>query len=433
VIVSGYRQNVQRPWWLWRLSPYPKKRLATDLLLPLGYTAPEHVDAGSGADTARPVDLMLGQRSYPRRAARAPGVSMHHAYRPDLFEEAPEVGQLLERLELELGQRGLPTNGHVTDDHIGTMLTMKVDAMRYSTPTPAPGSRGSRVLLWLTPPVVPFADLSKHFTEDQLREAFGGHRYLAREHIYSINREVFETTGQFFRGTLDAGHRPIKVKDTEIVAREPGEAGEIAKFLLVALDAFLANDGADPRFNPRSGPTPRARRPNAPATVTDVIEVAMDIVAERREGWRLAALSVLRQINLVEYLGGSSKALSIAQCIRRIEAPANARAALYRIWGKTRLTKEPSPGTLYVIVSTSFRMTSHGETAIFLASADANQIPEDEFGGVWPMTLDPNKPKEALGGWANFSGVSTHEEALSDAGVSVVVPCDARVRGTAEI
>lgn len=246
-------------WWLWRLKPGPKRRLFDDLQLPASYLHEDRFD---------PEEIVPG--------TRVTGASMKHEFRPALADNRPTLFALLERLELELGQRGIQSDGFVRDQSFGAMRTMRLELVKLPYSGSAVGRQHStRYVYWLTPPVEQFADLKRHFDEAVLREALGP---LDRERRYQYfaNREVVERAGEYIVGSFTATHSVAQVEHLQLVvgghtalhsydpARGwPGgdvepDANEqdIANFLLVALDSFLEarGGGPDPRFNPRFNP-----------------------------------------------------------------------------------------------------------------------------------------------------------------------------------
>jgi len=226
-------------WWLWRLKPHPKKLLYRDLELPISYLAADRLDP---------------EETDP--ASRLTGASMSHSYRPRLIDERPTLGTLLEHLERELGQRKIQTDGFVRIEAVGAMRTLKIDLT-----TIVGRGRTTKRIYWLTPPVEQFLDAKKHLPDDTLRY---GAPALDRERRYTywINRDVFEASGEFLGGSLEATHRVINVQDTQKaidLMQEEGETNEVGNLILVALDAYLERGSPDSRFNPGGNPSGTGR------------------------------------------------------------------------------------------------------------------------------------------------------------------------------
>jgi hypothetical protein len=166
-------------------------------------------------------------------------------------------------------------------------------------------------------------------------------------------------------------------------------------------------------------------RANAAATVDDIIQIAMDTVEEKKPNWDGRALEILSQIGGSEYLGRRTarSRIAVAQCIRPLEGPEGTRQALYRLWGQTKLADQKRR---YVVVSTSKRWRTWGETAIFPSNEHATELAEEE--AAWPAAIAGKQ--EPFGGFANYS-VDSHREALQEIGITHVIPCGAVVMNPA--
>jgi hypothetical protein len=234
--------SAMRPWWFWRLSPAPKKRLS-ELELPWSYLQADRDD--EALDEAPPADATSHLRVSSQRWFGA----LRH-------------GMAL--IEAHMKSLGLPDDGHLEESPIGAMRALKITSLSGK---PMARRRTKRVW-WLTPPVEQFADLKPYFPSELLIRELGRHS----DHTYWINRDVFDRSSEFLEGSLAGLHRarPGTFDDPGVGTQtyvhhdvEPGviDAGllsklardtsrsELAEFLLVALDSYLER-GPDPRFNP---------------------------------------------------------------------------------------------------------------------------------------------------------------------------------------
>lgn len=226
-------------WWFWRLSPAPKKRFP-DLELPWSYL---QADRDEEALDEAPE---YAESSHLRTSSTRWFGALRHG---------------MGLIEKHLRAQKMPDDGHLIEAPIGAMRALKISSMIAK-----PGARrATKRVMWLTPPVEQFCDLTKHFKRELLVRELGLHG----DYTYWINRDVFLASGEFLKGGLAGLHRVTARgehpahRDLEAYASHdvapgvvkaadlPKAEHEIADYLMVALDSYLER-GPDPRFNPRS-------------------------------------------------------------------------------------------------------------------------------------------------------------------------------------